>query len=258
MILEGRTISKGKAEGKVLRLNGALSFLGGVDASTGELKVENGGNVADRILVFPRGKGSTVGSFVMYDLKVHGKAPSAVINASAETIVATGAVISSIPMIDSVDVDLIKDGDEAIIDADAGTIELKGVVMKRSVSSMILIDNRILVLKRPDTSRSFPGTWSLCTGKIEEGETPEQAAVREIEEETKITTLEKKGSLPPFMVREKDVVWKVYPFMFLADGCTPVLNSENVEYRLIERSELDALPLVTRTSYIVDEFLKKV
>ena len=118
MILEGRSISKGKAEGKVLKLEGALSFLGGVDASTGELKVENGGNVADRILVFPRGKGSTVGSFVMYDLKVHGKAPSAVINASAETIVATGAVISSIPMIDSVDVDLIKDGDEVLKSSD--------------------------------------------------------------------------------------------------------------------------------------------
>ncbi len=126
MILTGRTISKGKAEGKVLKLQGALSFLGGVDASTGEVKVENGGNVADRILVFPRGKGSTVGSFVMYDLKVHGKAPAAVINSSAETIVATGAVISSIPMVDSVDVNLINDGDEFIVDADAGTVEIRG------------------------------------------------------------------------------------------------------------------------------------
>jgi len=258
LILEGRTISKGKAEGKVLKLNGALSFLGGVDASTGELKVENGGNVAERILVFPRGKGSTVGSFVMYDLKVHGKAPSAVINASAETIVATGAVISSIPMIDSVDVELIKDGDEVIVNADAGTVEIKDVVMKESVSSMILIDGKIMALKRPDTSRSFPGVWSLCTGKIEKGESPEQTAVREIEEETKITKLEKKGSLPPFTVREKNVVWKVHPFLFRADGCTPVLNHENVEYRLIERSELDAMPTVEKTTYIVDEFLKKV
>ena len=127
MILSGRTISKGRAEGKVLKLQGALSFLGGVDASTGEVKVENGGNVTDRILVFPRGKGSTVGSFVMYDLKVHGKAPAAVINSSAETIVATGAVISSIPMVDSVDVGLIKDGDEIIVDADVGTVEIKNV-----------------------------------------------------------------------------------------------------------------------------------
>ena len=258
MILSGRTISKGRAEGRVLKLEGALSFLGGVDAATGEVKVENGGNVADKILVFPRGKGSTVGSFVMYDLKVHGKAPAAVINSSAETIVATGAVISSIPMVDSVDVELIKDGDEIIVDADAGTVELKDVIMRESVSSMILIDNKIMVLKRPDTSRSFPGVWSLCTGKIEKGETPEQAAIREIDEETKITKLEKKGVLPPFTVREKNVVWKVHPFLFRADGCTPVLNHENVDYRLIERSELDAMPTVERTAYIVDEFLKRI
>ena len=161
MILEGRTISKGRAEGKVLKLNEALSFLGGVDASTGELKVENGGNVSGRILVFPRGKGSTVGSFVMYDLKVHGKAPAAVINSSAETIVATGAVISSIPMIDSVDVNIIEDGDDVIVDADAGTVEIKGAEIKESVSSVVLIDGNILMLKRPERSSSSPGRWSL-------------------------------------------------------------------------------------------------
>ena len=35
MMLEGRSISKGRAEGTVLKLEDALSFLGGVDASTG-------------------------------------------------------------------------------------------------------------------------------------------------------------------------------------------------------------------------------
>ena len=103
-MLKGRSIYRGKAEGRVLKLQNALSFLGGVEASTGEIKVENGGNVADRILVFPRGKGSTVGSFVMYDLKAHGKSPLAIINSSAETIVATGAVISSIPMMVSMSI----------------------------------------------------------------------------------------------------------------------------------------------------------
>ena len=56
MMLHGRTISRGKASGKVLKLNEPLSFLGGVDGATGELKVEKEGNVSGRILVFPRGK----------------------------------------------------------------------------------------------------------------------------------------------------------------------------------------------------------
>ena len=257
MILEGRTISKGRAEGKVLKLNEALSFLGGVDASTGEIKVEREGNVSDRILVFPRGKGSTVGSFVMYDLKVHGKAPSAVINSSAETIVATGAVISSIPMIDSVDVDLIKDGDDVIVDADAGTIDIKGVEMKESASSVVLIDGKILMLKRPEDSHSYPGRWSLCAGKIEMGETPEEAAVREIAEETGIRSLVMKGSLPPVMVREDKVIWKVYPFIFDAGDAKPVLNDENDDYRLVDYKGLESMYLVEKTYEIVGKLLER-
>ena len=256
MILNGRTISKGRAEGKVLKLQGALSFLGGVDASTGEVKVENGGNVADRILVFPRGKGSTVGSFVMYDLKVHGKAPAAVINSSAETIVATGAVISSIPMVDSVDVDFINDGDDVIVDADAGTVEIKGVELKESVSSVVLINGKIMMLKRPENSHSYPGRWSLCAGKIEKGESPDQAAVREIAEETKIKDPVFKGKLPPVMVREDRIMWKVYPFIFDAGDAKPVLNHENEDYRLVTLDEMQSLNLVDKTVDVVKELLK--
>ncbi len=258
MILNGRTISKGRAEGKVLKLQGALSFLGGVDASTGEVKVENGGNVADRILVFPRGKGSTVGSFVMYDLKVHGKAPAAVINSSAETIVATGAVISSIPMVDSVDVDLINDGDDVIVDADAGTVEIKGAELKESVSSVVLINGKILMLKRPENSRSYPGRWSLCAGKIEKGESPDQAAVREIAEETKIKDPVFKGKLPPVTVRENKVIWKVYPFIFDAGDAKPVLNHENEDYKLVTLDEMQSLNLVDKTVDVVRELLKMI
>jgi predicted aconitase with swiveling domain len=256
LILQGRSISKGRAEGKVLKLQGALSFLGGVDASTGEVKVENGGNVFGRILVFPRGKGSTVGSFVMYDLKVHGKAPAAVINSSAETIVATGAVISSIPMVDSVDVELINDGDDITVDADAGTVEIKGVELKESVSSVVLIDGKIMMLKRPENSHSYPGRWSLCAGKIEKGESPDKAAVREIAEETKIEDPVFKGKLPPVMVREDKVLWKVYPYIFDAGDAKPVLNHENEDYRLVSFDEMQSLNLVDKTIDVVRELLK--
>ena len=126
----------GKATGEVVKLGEPLSFLGGVDGSTGDLRVGGGGNVAGKVLVFPKGKGSTVGSFVMYDLMVHGVAPAAVINETAETIVATGAVISSIPMVDSVpSVDMFEDGDIVTVDATAGTVEIEGVEMKESASS---------------------------------------------------------------------------------------------------------------------------
>ena len=255
MMLNGRSICKGRAEGKVLKLEGALSFLGGVEASTGEVKVENGGNVHGRILVFPRGKGSTVGSFVMYDLKAHGKAPAAVIHSSAETIVATGAVISSIPMVDRVDVKLISDGDHIIVDADSGTVELPDVRKVTVVSSVVLIDGKVLMLRRPDTARSYPGYWSLCAGKLEANETLEEAAIREIKEETQIIVDKAKGSLPPVYVREKDIIWEVYPFIFDAGHAVPVLNRENVEYRLLTVDGMKGMDLVDYTVEVTEQLL---
>lgn len=60
------------------------------------------------------------------------------------------------------------------------------------VSAVALIDadNRILIQKRPE-GKPRAGFWEFPGGKIEEGETPEQALVRELEEELGIVTLEK-------------------------------------------------------------------
>ena len=81
-------------------------------------------SIKNKILIFPRGKGSTVGSYVIYALKKEGNAPLAIINAEAEPIVAVGAIISDIPMFE---VDLkgkAKTGDLVRIDADRGEIEI--------------------------------------------------------------------------------------------------------------------------------------
>ncbi|MDI9378304.1 MAG: NUDIX domain-containing protein [Candidatus Methanomethylophilaceae archaeon] len=97
---------------------------------------------------------------------------------------------------------------------------------------MILIDGRILMLRRPEGASSYPGRWSLCAGKIEEGEDPESAAAREIMEETGIEVGKPLGSIEPILVREKNRIWRVRPFIFRADGMVPSLNKENVAYRL--------------------------
>ena len=254
--MQGRSIANGKAEGRVLKLEQPLSFLGGVEAATGELRVEREGNIKDRILVFPRGKGSTVGSFVMYDLKVHGAAPSAVINASAETIVATGAVISDIPMVDSVDVSLIMDGDSVIVDADSGAVELPDVDVVECSSSAVLIGDKVLMLHRPEGCRSYPGRWSLVAGKHEEGEDPLATARREIAEETGLAVGEPEASDGIICVREKDRIWKVSMFMFrLPQDSVPRLNSENTEYRLCTVEDLESMELVPETLPAVKRML---
>ena len=258
MILRGRAISPGRAEGRVLKVDGTFSFLGGVNASTGDLNT-GGGNMARKVFVFYAGKGSTVGSFVMYDLMVHGKAPAAVVNKTAETIVTTGAVISSIPMVDGIDVDLLLTGDEVAVDGNEGTVEIMGVKVIRTVSSA-LINNKgeVLLLQRPYDAKSFPGRRSLVAGKVEKGEVIEDAAPREIMEETQIKVSKPEASLPPIHVREGDTIWEVYPFLFRVGKQTPALNKENVSCEWVRPEEiLKDSSIVPQTFDVVNRMLKK-
>jgi predicted aconitase with swiveling domain len=130
--INGRIISKGIGEGQAVVTNEPLSFLGGVDPKRGvimDLKHELYGiSIVGSVLVFPQGKGSTVGSYVMYQLKRNSKAPAAIINASSETIVAVGAIISNIPLIDRLDVDpiaAIKPGSHVLVNCVDGFIEVE-------------------------------------------------------------------------------------------------------------------------------------
>ena len=83
MIMRGRAISPGYAEGEAITYPEAFSFLGGVDGKTGKFNVRDG-TIDGKVFLFPNGKGSTVGSYVVYDLKVQGHCPAALVNRSAE------------------------------------------------------------------------------------------------------------------------------------------------------------------------------
>jgi hypothetical protein len=113
--LKGRVIYGGKAEGNALVSTQPLSFYGGIDPASGEV-IERGHElrgecVKNRVLVFPYGKGSTVGSYILYRLSKGGVAPSAIINEKCEPIVAVGAIISEIPCVDMIDIRRIKPDD---------------------------------------------------------------------------------------------------------------------------------------------------
>ncbi len=124
--LKGRIIYKGKAQGEALVTEMPISFYGGVDPNTGVVLEKghqlNGQSVKDKILVFPQGKGSTVGSYTLYRMKKNGTAPRGMINKECETIVAVGAIISEIPCIDKIDICKIKTGDKIIIENDTVSI----------------------------------------------------------------------------------------------------------------------------------------
>ncbi|HEC77302.1 MAG TPA: DUF126 domain-containing protein [Thermoplasmatales archaeon] len=115
MIMKGRTIYPGRAEGEAIVSKEPIGFYGGIDMKTGVVIEKGheleGQNINGKILVFPYGKGSTVGSYVIYGLKKNGVAPSAIINKETETIVATGAILAGIVCVDKIDIEEIESGD---------------------------------------------------------------------------------------------------------------------------------------------------
>lgn len=131
MILKGRKVMSGKAEGEALVSTDPVSFYGGVDPVTGCVTEPGhcccGESVTGKVFVFPTGKGSTVGSYVIYRMKKLGTAPAAIINKETESIIATGCVISDIPLVDKLDknpVYVIKTGEIVKVDADEGIVEI--------------------------------------------------------------------------------------------------------------------------------------
>ncbi|OQA32167.1 MAG: hypothetical protein BWY55_00052 [archaeon ADurb.Bin336] len=125
-IFVGRKISAGVVQGEALVTKQGISFFGGVDPSSGIVTEKGheleGKSISRKILVFPQGKGSTVGSYALYRMKKQGTAPLAMINAECETIVAVGAIISEIPCVDKIDITQIKNGQKIKVNASAGKV----------------------------------------------------------------------------------------------------------------------------------------
>lgn len=123
MKMKGRIIYRGLAEAEAIVSKEPIGFLGGIDPKTGEIIDKNnalfGKSIKNKIFVFPKGRGSTVGSYVIYQLKKNNTAPKGMINIETETIVAVGAIISEIPLVDKLDanpIEKIKTGDRIRID----------------------------------------------------------------------------------------------------------------------------------------------
>ncbi len=123
-----RRVSKGRAEGIALVSSEPMSFFGGVDPETGCV-IDNkhelfGRCITNNILVFPTGKGSTVGSYILYRLAKVGKAPRGIVCREAEPIVAVGAIISGIPMVDRPETFDFSEGQWIRIDGNEGFLEV--------------------------------------------------------------------------------------------------------------------------------------
>ncbi|MGQ4832405.1 MAG: aconitase X swivel domain-containing protein [Candidatus Asgardarchaeia archaeon] len=125
-LLKGKVIYPGRAIGEALVTDEPIGFYGGINSKTGIITQKNhpleGKSVTNKILVFPHGIGSTVGSYVLFQLKKNNVAPAGIIVEEAEPIVAVGAIISEIPMVQNISPKEIENGKRVEIKEDGEVI----------------------------------------------------------------------------------------------------------------------------------------
>lgn len=131
IVLRGRSVVGGVAEGEALVTRQTISGWGGVDAATGRI-IETrhelrGVSFKDRVLVFPGAKGSSGWSVVFHTARLAGTAPKAMIFNEMTTKVALGAVVMRVPSVTDLDRDpleIVETGDWVRVDGDRGRVEI--------------------------------------------------------------------------------------------------------------------------------------
>ncbi len=126
--LKGRKVLEGFVEGEALVTKEPISFMGSINPKTGYV-IEKGHELEGRclkgkVLVFPCSKGSTGGSYMLYDVVKNGVGPIGIINQDAESIMVIGAIVADLPMVDRIDIDQIRSGDHVVLDATNGIVRV--------------------------------------------------------------------------------------------------------------------------------------
>ncbi|HLZ06975.1 MAG TPA: NUDIX pyrophosphatase, partial [Chloroflexota bacterium] len=123
------------------------------------------------------------------------------------------------------------------------------------VTTFLEHDGKILLLRRSETVRTYPGRWAAVSGSIDSGHTPEQQARVEINEETQLTDADVRllVSGEPLEFHDADIGhgWIVHPFRFSVRSPERIkLNWENVEFRWIDPHDLNGYETVPRLTEV--------
>jgi len=132
IVLRGRAIVRGVAEGEALVTRDRISGWGGIDSRTGTI-VETrhelrGQSFAGRVLLFPGAKGSSGWSAAFHLARTMGAAPAAMLFTEMTTKIALGAVVTHAPSVTDFDRDpfeVIETGDWVRVDGDQGIVEVR-------------------------------------------------------------------------------------------------------------------------------------
>jgi predicted aconitase with swiveling domain len=259
MILQGKGLSNGSAEGRLLLSGLPFSFARSVDPDTGLVVDEgsdlNGQSVAGRILAIPGNAGSTGESSSISILKERGFSPAGMVAQHCDHDLVNGAVASRIPLVDGIDIELLRMDDDVTVDGGEGTVDLKEITAIPVVTSFLKNKTKILIMKRSDKVRTAKGKWAGVSGYVEKGEIPDETAVKEIREETGIENpalIRKGGSI---FVRGGDDIFQIHIFLFEVDTDVVTIDWEHTGYRWILPDELNEYDTVSRLAIALGRVL---
>ncbi|MBD3163814.1 NUDIX domain-containing protein [Candidatus Woesearchaeota archaeon] len=107
------------------------------------------------------------------------------------------------------------------------------------VTGIVMHNGKLLILKKSDDDRNYPGCWGFCSGFVKEFEAAEDTVLREIKEETGLdASITKEGGL----IKVKDAAlaknWAIMAFLCSAADDKVGLDHENSEYKWITREEI--------------------
>ncbi len=134
LFIKGRALIPGNAEGEAVVSHEPLSFWGGINPYTGEITDRRhdhfGINVAGKVFLFPKGRGSSTGSAVLLESIRNGVAPAAIINMKEDPILALGAIISDELYLKTIPVLVISEEDfSKIMEGDWLKIDPEGMIL---------------------------------------------------------------------------------------------------------------------------------
>ncbi len=246
ILITGRGMAPGTAAGTALVCNQTISPLGEMSKSglivSGPCENKSFKN---KILVFKGGRGSTVGSYVLLELKNNNIAPAGIINEEAEQVVLTGAIISEIPMIDKVPIDIFADGDFVEMDGKRGTIKITNLIEKEAVAIYLLNKDGALFLERSDKSLPFQSEYNVILKYNENNDTLDLTATHLLTHEYGLSDVRiiKEGDL--IYLRNGNILTKITPILMETLGDTIISNKKD-NYTWIAQEDLDNYDFPTK------------
>ena len=131
--------------------------------------------------------------------------------------------------------------------------------MTEVVTAVLRYNNKILLLKRSDTVRTYRGHWACVSGYLEQNETPLMRAFTEIKEETGLTqdqvTLTKTGTTVDFYDDATEEQWIIHPFLFDTSTNIITIDWEHTTYAWISPQDITSYVTVPKLEGIIRALL---